>query len=315
MTIYLPIAEMSVSLFLILGIGGAVGFVSGMFGVGGGFLMTPLLIFSGIPPAVVVASEASQIAASACSGAFSYWRRSFIDFRLSLWLMLGGVLGSLLGVWLFSLLRNAGQLDIFIALSYVVLLGFVGSLMLWESVGALLKLRRSAHLSPYTHTNTAATGFLAGFGARLPWQMSFPSSKLKMSILPILLLGFCIGLIGSMLGVGGGFLLVPALIYLLRVPTGLAIGTSLFQTVVTMSVASILHASTTYAVDLVLSFLLMIGGVIGAQYGAHVGQKLKGEELRALLALIILLVALRFAYEMVAEPAARFSLFVLGVGA
>lgn len=308
LTIYLPIAEMSVSLFLILGIGAAVGVISGMFGVGGGFLMTPLLIFSGIPPAVVVASEASQIAAAAMSGTMAYWRRNLIDVKLSVVLMSGGIVGSFAGVYAFALLRSAGQLDVFIAVSYVTLLGFIGSMMLYESSQALLKLRRG---------QPSASARQAGehkWVHGLPFKVKFARSKLYMSVIPIIVLGFFIGFIGSILGVGGGFIMVPALIYLLRVPTTIAVGTSLLQTVVTMSVASLLHATSTYTVDLVLSLLLMVGGVIGAQYGASIGQRLKGEELRALLAMLILSVALRFAYEIIAEPSSRFSQFVIGAG-
>jgi uncharacterized membrane protein YfcA len=305
-TIYLPIAEMTVNMFLILGIGTAVGFISGMFGVGGGFLMTPLLIFSGIPAAVVVASEASQIAATAFSGALSYWRKKLIDFKLGGVLIAGGIVGTAVGVWVFSLLQRIGQLDLFLAISYVLLLGTIGAMMLRESVGVMLAQKRGEKVPPFRQAGDH--GWIHG----LPLKMRFHRAKLYMSAIPVVTLGFFIGFIGSILGVGGGFILVPVLIYLLRVPTTLAIGISLAQTVVTMSVASVLHATTNFAVDVVLSLILMVGGVIGAQYGASVGQKLKGEELRALLALLILAVGIRFFLELVQTPAAPYSVSVLG---
>jgi uncharacterized membrane protein YfcA len=305
LTIYLPIAEMTVNVFLIFGIGTAVGFISGMFGVGGGFLLTPLLIFSGIPTAVVVASQASQIAATAFSGAMSYWRKRLIDVKLGAVLTAGGVLGSVCGVLVFGLLKRIGQLDLVIGLSYVALLGIIGGLMLRESAGVLL--RRSRGSSPPTLRQAGDHRWLHG----LPFKMRFHQAKLYMSAIPVVALGFVIGAIGAMLGIGGGFIMVPALIYLLRVPTTLAVGVSLFQTVVTMSVASVLHATTNLAVDLVLSLLLMAGGTIGAQYGASVGQRLKAEELRAMLAVLILAVALRFLFELVSTPTAPFSITLL----
>jgi hypothetical protein len=300
MTMYLPIAEMSVNVLMILGIGAAVGFISGMFGVGGGFLMTPLLIFYGVPPAVVVASQASQIAATTFSGALAYWRRKQIDLKLGGLLIAGGVTGSALGVWTFTMLRNLGQLELFIAVSYVVLLGTIGVLMLRESLGVLLQRSRGEPEPPLRHAGDH--GWLHG----LPLKMRFHRARLYMSALPVLAAGLAIGFLGSILGIGGGFILVPALIYLFRVPTTLAVGISLFQTVVTMSVASVLHAATNYSVDILLSLILMIGGVVGAQYGAAVGQRMKGEELRALLAATILAVAVRFLHELVTTPNAMF---------
>jgi uncharacterized membrane protein YfcA len=305
-TFYLPIAEMTLNIFLILGIGTAVGFISGMFGVGGGFLLTPLLIFSGIPPAVVVASEASQIAATSFSGAISYARKKLVDVKLGVVLVGGGVAGSISGVLVFSLLQQLGQLDLVISLSYVALLGTIGTLMLKESATAML--RRQRGVAPATLRQAGDHGWVH----RLPFKMRFQRSKLYMSAIPVIALGYAIGFIGAILGVGGGFILVPALIYLLKVPTTLAVGISLFQTVVTMSVASILHATTNYAVDIILSLVLMSGGVIGAQYGASVGQKLKAEELRALLAILILGVAIRFLMELLSTPSAPFSVNVIG---
>lgn len=308
MTVYLPIAEMTVNLFLILGTGAAVGFISGMFGVGGGFLLTPLLIFSGIPPAIVVASEASQIAATAFSGALSYWRKKLIDFRLGAVLIAGGVGGSALGVWVFSRLRQVGQLDLFIAVSYVLLLGTIGILMMKEALTAVLSTRKggaSARLR-----QAGYHGWIHG----LPLKLRFHRAKLYMSAIPVVALGFTVGFIGSILGVGGGFIMVPALIYFLRVPTTLSVGISLFYTVVTLSVASVLYSVTNYSVDVILSLLLMIGGVIGAQYGASVGQKLRGEELRVLLATLILVVAARFLYDFLVTPATLFTVRIPGGG-
>lgn len=287
---------MSVNLFLVLGIGGVVGIISGMFGVGGGFLMTPLLIFSGIPPSIVVASQASQIAATAFSGALSYWRKRLIDVKLALVLVSGGIIGSAAGVVLFALLRTIGQLELFIALSYVILLGTIGGLMLRESLGVIFRARSGGTPAPARRAGEHR------FWEGLPFKTRFERAKLYTSIIPVVVLGFFIGLLGSVLGIGGGFILVPTLIYLLRVPTTLAVGISLFQTVITMSVGSILHATTTYTVDIVLALTLMVGGVIGAQYGASIGQKMKGEELRALLAVMILIVAARFLYGLVTTP-------------
>jgi uncharacterized protein len=303
-TIYLPIAEIAVNMFLILGIGVTVGFISGMFGVGGGFLMTPLLIFSGIPPAVAVASQASQIAASSFSAALSATRKKLLDVKLGLVLLSGGVVGSLLGVLAFSALKDSGQLAAFIAVSYVLLLGTVGALMLRESVGQLA--RRGKGAAPPPTRRAGQHGALS----RLPLQMKFPRSGLAISAIPVVGLGFFIGFVGSILGIGGGFILVPALIYLLRVPTQIVVGTSQFQMVVTMSAAALLHAGITRAVDVVLALILMIGGAIGAQYGAAAGQKMKSEELRVALALLILAVAARFALDLVLEPSERFSVTI-----
>lgn len=303
MTIYLPIAELAVNVFLILGIGVTVGFISGMFGVGGGFLMTPLLIFSGIPPAVAVASQASQIAASSFSAALTASKKKLVDFKLGGVLLIGGVVGSLLGVLLFQALKNSGQLSAFIAISYVVLLGTVGTLMLRESLGHYLN-----------RGNAGAPGIRRagqhGALARLPLQIRFHRSNLAMSAIPVVALGFFIGFVGSILGIGGGFILVPAMIYLLRVPTQIVVGTSQFQMVVTMSAAALLHAGLTQAVDVILALILMIGGAVGAQYGAAAGQKIKGEALRVALALLIIGVAIRFALDLVLEPSERFSVSI-----
>lgn len=304
MLIYLPIAELSVNMFVIFGMGGAVGFLSGLFGVGGGFLLTPLLIFSGIPPVVAVATVASQIVASSASAALSYWRRRMIDLKLALVLMLSGMVGTLIGVIVFNGLRSLGQLDLIIGISYVTFLGAIGGLMLSESVRAILNTRRG---KPAPLRRPGQHIWIHG----LPLKMRFKRSKLYVSAIPVVALGIGIGFLGALLGIGGGFILVPALIYLLRVPTNLVIGTSLIQIVATMSIATILHAVTNFSVDIVLAIILMVGGVIGAQFGARVGQNIRGDHLRALLGLLVLAVAIRFLFGLVTPPEEPFSLTTL----
>ena len=279
--LFLPIADIPVNVFLVLAMGAAVGFVSGMFGIGGGFLMTPLLIFIGITPAVAVASVASHIAASSFSGAIFYWRRRAIDPLLALVLLCGGVVGTALGVWTFTQLRALGQLDLMIALSYVVLLTAVGGLMFWEGLRAILRARRgiaSSMRRPGSH------GWIHG----LPLKIRFKRSKIYLSVIPVVVVGAIIGFIGAVMGIGGGFILVPIMIYLLRVPTATVIGTSMVLTLVTMVFATMLHAVTNHLVDAVLALILMVGGVTGAQFGARAGQKIRGEHLRLLLGLLIL---------------------------
>ena len=304
MQIYLPIAELPVNVLLILFMGLAVGFISGMFGIGGGFLMTPLLIFVGIAPAVAVASVASHVAASSFSGAISYWRRRALDPALALVLLTGGLTGTTAGVWLFTLLRAIGQLDLTIAMSYLILLGAVGTMMIVESVSAILRARggRPAEIRrPGSHL------WIHG----LPLKLRFKTSKIYVSVIPIITIGFLIGFIGAVMGIGGGFLLVPALIYLIRVPTGVVIGTSMVLTLVTMAYATIIHAATNHLVDALLALILMIGGVIGAQFGARTGQKFSGEQLRLLLGILVLMVGLRFAYDLVVQPADLYTIRVL----
>ena len=308
MQLYLPIAEWPVNMFLIFGLGGAVGFISGMFGVGGGFLLTPLLVFSGISPAVAVATVSAQVVASSTSGALSYWRRKAIDWKLAGWLLVGGMAGSGLGVEVFARLRAVGQLDLVIGLCYVVLLGFIGSFMLWESIGVLLASRSDL---PPPHKKLRQHGWMHG----LPFQVRVPRSRLVISAVPVLVLGLAIGFLGTLLGIGGGFLIVPALIYLIKVPPSVVVGTSLVQMVATMSFATFLQATTNHTVDIVLGFLLMVGGVIGAQFGAQIGQRLRGEQLRALLGLLILAVGIRFAFELIAPPSELYSLDRTAVGA
>lgn len=301
MQLYLPIADIPVNVLLILAMGAAVGFVSGMFGIGGGFLMTPLLIFVGIGPAVAVASVASHIAASSFSGALSYWRRRAIDPMLAAVLLSGGIVGTALGVWVFTLLRALGQLDLMIALSYVVLLTGVGGAMCWEGLRALLRARRGERV---TLRKSGSHGWIHG----LPLKMRFKRSKIYLSVIPIIVIGLGIGFIGAVMGIGGGFILIPLMIYILRVPTSTVIGTSMVLTLVTMVIATMLHAVTNHLVDAVLALILMIGGVTGAQFGARAGQRIRGEHLRLLLGLLILAVGIRFAIELVIRPADLFTI-------
>jgi uncharacterized membrane protein YfcA len=299
--IYLPIAELPVNVFLVFAMGIAVGFISGMFGIGGGFLMTPLLIFVGISPGVAVASVASHIAASSFSGVLAYWRRRALDFALALMLLVGGIVGTTTGVWLFTLLRSLGQLDLTIGLSYLTLLGVVGTLMVIESARAIARARtgRPAEIRrPGSHT------WIHG----LPFKVRFKQSKIYVSAIPLWVIGFVVGFIGAIMGIGGGFLLVPALIYIMRVPTSVVVGTSMILTLVTMGSATVMHAATNHLVDVVLALILMVGGVIGAQFGARAGQKIRGEQLRLLLGILVLLVGLRFAFDLVVRPADLFSI-------
>ncbi|HVZ53536.1 MAG TPA: sulfite exporter TauE/SafE family protein [Pseudolabrys sp.] len=301
MQIYLPIADMPVDIFLVLGMGLAVGFISGMFGIGGGFLMTPLLIFIGISPAVAVASVSSHIAASSFTGALTHWRRDAIDTTLALMLLAAGIIGTATGVWLFTMLRALDQLDLMIGLSYVTLLTVVGAMMIYESLRAELRARRGLSATPRrpgSHT------WVHG----LPFKMRFKRSRIYVSAIPIWGIGFSIGFIGAVMGIGGGFLLVPMLIYVLRVPTALVIGTSMVLTLITMASATVMHAATNHLVDAVLALLLMIGGVVGAQFGARTGQTMRGERLRLLLGLLVFAVGLRFAYELAVRPEDLYSL-------
>ena len=300
MQIYLPIAELPVNVLLVLFMGLAVGFISGMFGIGGGFLMTPLLIFIGISPAVAVASVASHVAASSFSGAISYWRRRALDPALAGMLLVGGLIGTTAGVWLFTLLRRLGQLDLTISVSYLTLLGIVGGMMIVESMRAILRAREGR---PAEIRRPGSHMWIHG----LPLKMRFKTSKIYVSVIPIWTIGFLIGFIGAIMGIGGGFLLVPALIYLLRVPTGVVIGTSMVLTLVTMAYATVIHAATNHLVDAVLALILMIGGVIGAQFGARTGARFSGEQLRLLLGILVLAVGLRFAYDLIVLPVDLFS--------
>jgi uncharacterized membrane protein YfcA len=305
--IYLPIADLPVNIFVILAMGLAVGFISGMFGIGGGFLMTPLLIFLGVSPAVAVASVTGHIAASSCSGAISYWRRSALDLALACMLLAGGILGTAFGVWLFTFLRAIGQLDITIGLAYVLLLTAVGALMAFESVKSIIRTRQG---KPVELRRPGSHAWFHG----LPFKIRFKRSRIYVSAIPVCAIGFTIGFIGAVMGIGGGFLLVPMLIYFLRVPTATVIGTSMVLTLVTMASATVMHAVTNHLVDAVLAVILMVGGVIGAQFGARAGAKISGERLRLGLGLLVLAVGIRFAFNLVLTPDDLYSLRPLESG-
>ncbi|MEM1236705.1 MAG: sulfite exporter TauE/SafE family protein [Pseudomonadota bacterium] len=303
MQIYLPIAEVSVNAFVLLGMGGLVGVLSGMFGVGGGFLMTPLLFFIGIPPAVAVATEANQIVASSFSGVLAHLRRKSVDLKMGVVLLIGGLIGAAIGVVIFNYLRSLGQVDLLVRLCYVVFLGVVGSLMFVESLNAL---RRSK--------NPAATPKRRKHGLihALPFKMRFRVSGLYISVIPPVIVGIVVGILAAIMGVGGGFILVPAMIYLLGMPTKVVIGTSLFQIIFVTGFTTLLHATTNYTVDVVLAVLLLIGGVVGAQVGTIIGARMKAEQLRILLAGMVLLVCGKLALDLLIMPA---ELYSIGAGA
>jgi len=300
MDIYLPIAEVSVNLFLLLGLGGAVGFLSGVFGVGGGFLMTPLLIFIGIPPPVAVGSEATQILASSSSGVLGHMRRGNVDVRMGMVLVVGGFVGSAFGVWLFAILRQLGQIDLVISLCYVVFLGIVGGLMLVESLGTWFRQRTRPGAFSKRHRHLWLHG--------LPLKMRFHRSRLYISALTPVALGFLVGILSAIMGVGGGFLMVPAMIYLLGMPTAIVVGTSLLQIAFVTAVTTWLHATNNYTVDVVLALSLIVGGVIGAQFGTGVSARLRGDQLRILLALLVLVVCVKLGYDLIATPDDLYSL-------
>ena len=304
MQIYLPIAEMSINVLLLLGLGGAVGFLSGMFGVGGGFLMTPLLIFIGVPPAVAVGTEANQVLAASVSGALAHWRRGNVDITMGLVVLGGGIIGSTLGVWLFTLLRALGQIDLVISLAYVTFLGIVGTVMVTESAQAWRRSRNPAQPRRRLHRHTWMHG--------LPFKLRFRRSKLYVSALLPLSVGVFVGVLSAIMGVGGGFVMVPAMIYLLGMPTSVVVGTSLFQIIFVTANVTFLQSVNNQTVDVVLALLLVIGSVIGAQLGTRFGARLRAEQLRGLLGLLVLTVCLRIAWDLVVEPADLFSLASAG---
>ncbi len=294
MYIYLPIAEVSMHIGIIIGLGGGVGFLSGLFGVGGGFLMTPLLIFFGIPPAVAVSTEANQIVASSVSGVLAHMRRGNVDFKMGGILMVGGVIGSSLGVALFSFLQSIGQIDLVIQLSYVVFLGIIGSLMLTESVRTIIRSRKPGAVRGKLHQHNWLHG--------LPLKMRFRRSKLYISAILPLALGAFVGILAAIMGVGGGFIMVPAMIYLLGMPTSVVVGTSLFQIIFVTANVTLLQSIQTQTVDFLLAGLLLFGAVIGAQFGSRAGALLRGEQLRGLLALMVLAVCIKIGYDLVVRP-------------
>jgi uncharacterized membrane protein YfcA len=293
--IYLPIADLSVNIFVILFIGFAIGFISGMFGIGGGFLTTPLLIFIGIPSAVAAATVTCHITATTFSGAIAYWRRRALDLALVCVLLAGGILGAACGVWMFTRLRAIGQLDLTISISYLILLSVVGALMVAESAQAI---NRARHGRP---TELRRPGKHTWFHG-LPFKLRFKRSRIYVSVIPIWTIGFVVEFVSTLIGIGGGFLVIPALIYIMRIPTSVVIGTSMALTLITMAVAIVMHSVTNRQVDAVLALILIIGGVVGAQFGARTGQRTRGEQLRMLLGLLVLAVGVRFALNLVLEP-------------
>jgi uncharacterized membrane protein YfcA len=303
MQVYLPIAELSLNVVLLLLMGFAIGFLSGMFGVGGGFILTPLLIFLGVPPAVAVGTSASQVTAASVSGAAAHWRRNNVDLQMGFILIVGGFVGALVGVKVLAFLIARGQLEPFVAVSYVVLLGVVGTLMLIESV----RLLRAA--AAKTGTSMRRGGkhtWLDG----LPFKVRFRHSRIYASLIPFVVIGAVVGLLTAIMGVGGGFLLVPAMIYLMRIPTRIVIGTSTVQILFVTAYTTVLQATMNYTVDMLLSVPLMAGSVVGAQFGVGFSERFKAEQLRALLALIVLAVAVRMALGLVIKPTDLYSIDV-----
>jgi len=297
-TIYLPIAGLSLNIVVLLMLGGGVGFLSGLFGVGGGFLLTPLLIFLGVPSPVAVATGANQVVGASVSGVIAHWRRKNVDIKMGIVLVVGGLAGAFVGVWLFGRLRAVGQVDLVINLCYVLFLGFVGGTMLIESVRAVL-LSKRPQLAHKRHRH---------FWANLPFKMRFARSGLYISALLPLGVGAIGGILAAIMGVGGGFIMVPLMIYLLEMPTSVVIGTSLFQVIFVTANVTFLQAVHTQTVDVVLMLTLLIGGVVGAQLGARFGAKMRAEHLRILLALLVLAVCARLLFELVGEPTDFYSL-------
>jgi uncharacterized protein len=300
MQLYLPIAEVSVNAFLILGLGGIVGFLSGMFGVGGGFLITPLLFFIGVPPAVAVATGANQVVASSVSGVLAQLRRKGVDFQMGTVLLIGGVFGSAVGVWVFNLMTRLGQVDLFVQLSYVLFLGLIGAMMLQESLRSLVRTRKANAPIRRSHVHSWVHG--------LPMKMRFRASGLYISVIPPVIVGALVGFLAAIMGVGGGFIMVPAMIYFLGMPTKVVVGTSLFQIIFVTAFTTVMHAVTSQTVDMMLALLLILGGVVGAQIGTRVGTRLKAEQLRILLSLLVLSVSIKIAIGLLIEPDELYSL-------
>jgi uncharacterized membrane protein YfcA len=300
MDIYLPIAEVSLDIFVLLGLGAAVGFLSGVFGVGGGFLLTPLLIFIGVPPTVAVASSANQLVGASVSGVLAHWRRGNVDFKMGYVLLIGGLAGSVLGVGIFTLLKRLGQIELTISICYVLLLGVLGALMMIESIRAILRLHRPGTSRRRLHQHTWMHG--------LPLKARFRRSRLYISALLPVGIGFVIGVFSAILGIGGGFIMVPAMIYMLGMPTSIVPGTSLLQIIFVAANVTVLQAFTNQTVDAVLALVLLVGGVIGARIGSRFGMRLRGEQLRLLLALMVLAVAAKLAFDMAVPPADVYSI-------
>ena len=299
MYVYLPIAELSMNIFTIIGLGAGVGMLSGIFGVGGGFLMTPLLIFLGVPAPVAVGTEANQIVASSVSGVLAHFRRGNVDIKMGLVLLAGGLTGSTIGVALFALLRQLGQIEVVIKLSFILFLGIIGTLMLIESIRAIMRSRQTGARRGKLHQHNWLHG--------LPFKMRFRKSKLYISALLPFGVGAIVGVLSAIMGVGGGFIMVPAMIYLLGMPTSVVVGTSLFQIIFVTANVTFLQSVQTQTVDIMLAGLLLLGAVIGAQFGTRIGAKLKGEQLRGLLALLVLGVCAKLVFDVVITPEDFFS--------
>tara|TARA_Y100000590_G_scaffold153774_3_gene176654 strand:+ start:2769 stop:3677 length:909 start_codon:yes stop_codon:yes gene_type:complete len=300
MSIYLPIAEMNINIFLIIFIGIFVGGLSGLFGIGGGFLMTPLLIFLGIPPAVAVGTEAPHVLASSVSGVIAHWRRKNVDYKMGFFLLLGGIFGSTVGVNLFKILRSFGQIDIVIKLLFIIFLGLIGLSMLFESAKTYRRHRTTSTIRQKLHQHSWIHG--------LPFKFRFHRSKLYISVIPPIIIGFVIGILSAMMGVGGGFIMLPAMVYILGMPTNVVVGTSLFQIVFVTANSTFFQSYLNQTVDIVLAALMILGGVVGAQIGAKLATKLRGEELRALLALIVLAVCILIIFDLTMTPKDLYSL-------
>jgi uncharacterized membrane protein YfcA len=303
--IYLPIAEVSLNVIVLLAIGGGVGLLSGLFGVGGGFLMTPLLIFIGVPPAVAVATQSNQVVAASVSGVLAHWSRDNVDFKMGGVLLVGGVIGSSIGVVAFGLLRRFGQIDLVIAISYVVTLGSVGAMMAIESINALRRVRRRQGQPAKLHQHNWAQG--------LPLKMRFRKSRLYISATLPIGIGFVVGIMSAIMGVGGAFLMVPAMIYMLGMPTSIVIGTSLFQIIFVQAYVTCLQSIQNQTVDILLALILTLGGVVGAQFGGRWGARLPAEQLRFLMALVVLAVAGGLLYQLVSTPRELYAIVTLMV--
>jgi uncharacterized membrane protein YfcA len=300
MNIYLPIAEMSVNVFVILWLGGLTGVLSGLFGVGGGFLMTPLLIFIGVPPSISVSTVANQIIASSVSGFIAHWRRKNVDFKMGWYLLSGGIIGSTLGVIMFRWLKQLGHIDLIISVSYVTFLGIVGSMMAAESLRSILKMSKKYK------TDDRPT-----IAERMPFKVNFPRSKRELSAIMPIAIGLFVGVMVSLMGIGGGFFLIPAMIYLLGMPTNVVIGTSLLQIIFITANVTFLQAITTQTVDLLLALLLLTGSIFGAQVGIRLGDKLPADYLRGMLAAIVLAVAIKLAFTLFTPPSSVYSVSIL----
>lgn len=311
MDVYLPIAGLSINCFFLVGLGGLVGLLSGLFGVGGGFLLTPLLIFAGIPPTVAAASDSNQIVAAASSGAYAYSRMGYVDFKMGLTLLLGGIIGGSIGVHIIKILSAAGSIDFLIQSAYVITLGIIGAFMFVESLQAL---RRRPGSSREADSEGGGEPALRKLMGRLPWQMPFEKSRIRTSVLFPFFLGTVIGILAAIMGVGGGFILVPAMIYILGMPTIVAVGTSLFQIALTCINLTLQQAIRNHNVDLILVVLLFIGSTVGAQIGARLGRALRGEQIRILMAVIVLLVTAKMLMALLIAPENVISLVTGGGG-